>query len=80
MIVFQSVLGNSEFGINTRLAVMPVTGGSPHSITDDFDEDPKMRLHHAICRLNRHQLQRLIHFGRDGTGNGIRWEPWNKKR
>ncbi len=40
MIVFQSVLGKTTFGIDSRLAVMPVEGGPARSITDDFDEDP----------------------------------------
>jgi len=40
MIVFRSVLGNLTHAINGRLAVMAVDGGTPKSITADFDEDP----------------------------------------
>ena len=41
MIAFSSVLGKETFGINSRLAVMPVDGSaSAKSISDDFDENP----------------------------------------
>jgi len=40
MLVFRSVLGNTTFGINSRLAVMAVDGGTPRSITQEFDEEP----------------------------------------
>jgi len=38
-IVFQSVMGNPAFfHCNRRLAVVPVDGGTPRSLTDEFDE------------------------------------------
>ncbi len=37
--------------------------------------DPKRRLNGAIYRLNLNQLNRLIRFRGDGTGEGILWEP-----
>lgn len=43
---------------------------SPHN----FDEDPKLRLRRAIRRLNQHQINRLILFLADGTGEGICWQ------
>ena len=40
-IVFSSAMGNKVFfASNSRLAVVPVTGGVPKSITDSFDENP----------------------------------------
>jgi dipeptidyl aminopeptidase/acylaminoacyl peptidase len=40
-IVFASAMGNAkQFAQNTRLAVVPAEGGTPHSITDGFDENP----------------------------------------
>src|SRR5579871_2164570 len=35
--------------------------------------DPKVRLHDTIKALNRHHLQRILHFGGDGKGRGIQW-------
>jgi Tol biopolymer transport system component len=40
LLVFQSVLGNTTFGIDSRLAIVSVDGGTARSVTDDFDEDP----------------------------------------
>jgi hypothetical protein len=40
----------------------------------NFDEDPRLRLHYAVRRLNRHQIHPLISFYRDGTGDGICWQ------
>lgn len=41
MLVFSSAMGNSKsFHANSRLAVVPVDGGVPRSITDGFDEQP----------------------------------------
>jgi dipeptidyl aminopeptidase/acylaminoacyl peptidase len=38
-IVFESVMGNPTFfHCNRRLAVVPADGGTPRSLTDDFDE------------------------------------------
>jgi dipeptidyl aminopeptidase/acylaminoacyl peptidase len=38
-IVFESVMGNPAFfHCNRRLAVVPADGGTPRSLTDDFDE------------------------------------------
>lgn len=40
-IVFSSAMGNTKFfASNSRLAVVPITGGTPRSITDGFDENP----------------------------------------
>jgi hypothetical protein len=36
--------------------------------------DPKQRLRQTIANLNRHQLQPLIHFFGNGTGQKIGWE------
>lgn len=42
-IVFSSAMGNPKyFHANSRLAVVPATGGSPKSITDAFDESPNL--------------------------------------
>ncbi len=41
-IIFSSAMGNkNHFAQNTRLAVVPAEGGTPRSITDDFDENPQ---------------------------------------
>jgi dipeptidyl aminopeptidase/acylaminoacyl peptidase len=40
-IVFSSAMGNTTFfASNNRLAIVPVSGGKPRSITDAFDESP----------------------------------------
>jgi dipeptidyl aminopeptidase/acylaminoacyl peptidase len=40
-VVFSSAMGNPKFyHANSRLAVVSVTGGTPRSITDAFDEQP----------------------------------------
>jgi dipeptidyl aminopeptidase/acylaminoacyl peptidase len=39
-IVFRSAMGKVSFHGNTRLAVVPAEGGTPRSITDEFDEWP----------------------------------------
>jgi dipeptidyl aminopeptidase/acylaminoacyl peptidase len=40
-IVFSSAMGNPVFfATNNRLAIVSVDGGTPHSITDSFDESP----------------------------------------
>jgi dipeptidyl aminopeptidase/acylaminoacyl peptidase len=40
-IVFSSAMGNKVyFASNSRLAIVPVTGGTPKSLTDSFDENP----------------------------------------
>lgn len=36
-------------------------------------QDPKRRLHDTVKCLNRNQKHRLIHFGGDGTGEGVVW-------
>lgn len=42
-LVFQSAMGKSVFfHTNSRLAVVPAEGGTPRSITDDFDENPQL--------------------------------------
>jgi len=41
-IVFSSAMGNPKFFYtNSRLAIVPVDGGAPRSITDAFDEQPQ---------------------------------------
>ena len=35
--------------------------------------DPQRRLHDTINSLNRNQRHRLVHFGADGLGRGVRW-------
>ena len=37
----------------------------------------KRRLHDAIKRLNRAQHPHYVMFRGDGTGLGVRWEPWS---
>jgi dipeptidyl aminopeptidase/acylaminoacyl peptidase len=40
-LVFESAMGNPAFfHCNRRLAVVPAEGGTPRSLTDDFDENP----------------------------------------
>lgn len=40
-LVFSSAMGNTKFfASNSRLAIVPVAGGTPRSITDGFDENP----------------------------------------
>lgn len=40
-IVFSSAMGNTKFfASDSRLAIVPVNGGTPRSITDGFDENP----------------------------------------
>ena len=42
-IVFSSAMGREpSFATNTRLAIVPSEGGTPHSITDNFDESPAL--------------------------------------
>lgn len=49
----------------------------PPSIDDPLPphrgQDPKRRLHHTIRNLNRHQVNRVLHFGGDGTGTKVLW-------
>jgi hypothetical protein len=53
--------------------------GWPPRINDPIpphpDLDPKRRLHDTINALNRCQLNVLIRFQGDGSGQGVRWEP-----
>jgi hypothetical protein len=44
------------------------------------DIDPQRRLHDTINSLNRRQRIRLLHFGADGLGRGIRWDFVEKNR
>jgi dipeptidyl aminopeptidase/acylaminoacyl peptidase len=40
-IAFSTTMGNEKyFASNTRIAVVPATGGTPRSLTDGFDENP----------------------------------------
>jgi len=54
--------------------------GWPRRIDDPLsprshEANPKRRLNGAIYRLNLNQLNRLIRFRGDGTGEGVLWEP-----
>jgi hypothetical protein len=55
--------------------------GWPHHLDDPLptssNYDAKQRLQDTIKRLNRHQVNRLIHFRGDGSGTGVTWEPWD---
>ena len=43
MLVFSSAMGNTRYYHgNNRLAVVPAEGGTPRSITDAFDEQPRL--------------------------------------
>ncbi|QDS94734.1 hypothetical protein FF011L_35150 [Roseimaritima multifibrata] len=44
------------------------------------DQDSKRRLADTIKCLNRKQVNNLIHFRGDGTGEGVIWEPRNNDR
>jgi hypothetical protein len=35
--------------------------------------EPKQRLHEAISGLNRRQMNRLLRFSGDGSGEGVKW-------
>ncbi len=52
--------------------------GWPHRIDDPLppqpEQDSKRRLSDTIKCLNRKQLNELIHFRGDGTGEGVTWE------
>ena len=52
--------------------------GWPHRIDDPLpphaDQDSKRRLSDTIKCLNRKQINQLIHFRGDGTGEGVTWE------
>lgn len=41
------------------------------------DMDPKRRLNDTIKSLNKNQKYRAIRFMGDGSGRGIRWEPFH---
>ncbi|MCA9075835.1 MAG: hypothetical protein KDA93_12430 [Planctomycetaceae bacterium] len=52
--------------------------GWPERVDDPLppqpDQDSKRRLADTIKCLNRKQVNKLIHFRGDGTGQGIVWE------
>lgn len=48
-------------------------------LSSDANQDPKERLHDTIKNLNRHQVERLIYFRGNGSGNGVRWELRSKR-
>lgn len=52
--------------------------GWPRRIDDPLppqaEQDPKYRLHFTIHRLNQNQVQHLVRFFGDGTGEGVCWE------
>src|SRR5262249_6548084 len=45
-IVFASMMGKTGWADNSRLAIVPAEGGTPRSITDNFDEDPRLEVWH----------------------------------
>lgn len=61
----------------TLLAVFEEEGW-PHRIDDPLpphqDQDSRRRLSDTIKCLNRKQINQLIHFCGDGTGEGVTWE------
>ena len=42
-------------------------------LTGNGGQDPQQRLHDAVRCLNRNQVNRLVRFFRDGTGQGVCW-------
>ena len=52
--------------------------GWPRRIDDPLpphpDQDSKRRLSDTIKCLNRKQINQLVHFRGDGTGEGVTWE------
>jgi hypothetical protein len=62
------------------LAAFEEEGWPPHlddPLPKDANYDAKQRLQDTIKRLNRHQVNRLLHFRGDGSGTGILWELWS---
>lgn len=61
----------------TILAVFQEEGW-PDRVDDPLpvvpEQDPKRRLHDTIKCLNRNQLNDIVHFRGDGTGEGVSWE------
>lgn len=53
--------------------------GWPYAIDDPLPPKPEIvikdRLKDAVRQLNRNQLNRLIRFRGDGTGERVTWEP-----
>lgn len=50
-------------------------GGVLDPLTPDPRQDPKQRLRDTIKNLNRHQIDEMIHFSGDGSGQRVLWEP-----
>lgn len=52
--------------------------GWPSRIDDPLprveEQEPKRRLHDAIKSLNKNQINQLVRFRGDGTGQGVTWE------
>jgi hypothetical protein len=60
----------------TILATFQEDGWPPRiddPLTRVDGQDPQERLHEAVKGLNRGQMQRLLVFRRDGTGEGVTW-------
>jgi hypothetical protein len=55
--------------------------GWPRRIDDPLplcrDIDARTRLHDTVKRLNYGQIEATIHFGGDGTGEGVQWRLGN---
>jgi hypothetical protein len=42
------------------------------------EQDPRRRLHDTINSLNRNQKKTLLRFMGDGSGQGVRWDLYNR--
>jgi hypothetical protein len=68
------------------LTAFQEAGFAPHidsPLRPGPDQDPRAQLHDAVARLNRHQINPLIKFHMDGTGEGVFYElvpPAPRKR
>jgi hypothetical protein len=60
----------------TILAAFEEEGWPPRiddPLGQEYGQDPQERLHEAVKGLNRGQVQRLLEFHRDGSGEGVTW-------
>jgi hypothetical protein len=66
----------------TILSVFEEEGWAEHihdPLPVNHDIDAPTRLHDAINRLNRCQINALVRFHGDGKGTGVFWEPSQRK-
>ncbi len=47
-------------------------------LRQDASVDSKERLHNTLIRLNRSHRHRVIHFGGNGNGRGVKWQRVRK--